>query len=87
MVGVYVEDIIYAHNCKRLTWVRDCFTGSEGVRAENIGSLHWFLGLSVEQTVVLSYSGVYSDTLTQLETNPQYSEMSLLTRSHQNHMN
>ena len=49
IVGVYVDDIILAHNGKKLSWYIDKFTGPEGFRAKHIGSLSWFLGVSVEQ--------------------------------------
>ena len=49
IVGVYVDDIILAHNGKRLKWFVDKFTGPAGFRAKHIGPLSWFLGVSVEQ--------------------------------------
>ena len=49
IVGVYVDDIIVAHNNKKLKWFVDKFTGPGGFRAKHIGALSWFLGVSVEQ--------------------------------------
>ena len=54
IVGVYVDDIIVAHNNKKLNWFVDKFTGPGGFRAKHIGALSWFLGVSVEQEVSIS---------------------------------
>jgi len=48
IVGVYVDDIVVAHNGK-LAWFVEEFTGPKGFRAKHIGPLSWFLGMSVEQ--------------------------------------
>ena len=48
LVGVYVDDIIVAHNGK-LQWFIDKFTGPKGFRGKHVGPLSWFLGMSVEQ--------------------------------------
>jgi hypothetical protein len=50
IVGVYVDDIIVAHNGnKHLEWFRSKFTGPDGFRAKHVGSLSWFLGIEVVQ--------------------------------------
>ena len=48
LVGVYVDDIILAHNGK-LDWFIKEFTGPNGFRAKHVGPLSWFLGMSVHQ--------------------------------------
>ena len=48
LVGVYVDDIVVAHNGK-LDWFVDNFTGPKGFRGKHVGPLSWFLGMSVEQ--------------------------------------
>ena len=48
IVGVYVDDIVVAHNGK-LKWFIDEFTGPKGFRGKHVGPLSWFLGMSVEQ--------------------------------------
>ena len=48
ILGVYVDDIVLAHNGK-LAWFIDEFTGPKGFRAKHVGPLSWFLGMSVEQ--------------------------------------
>ena len=48
LVGVYVDDIVVAHNGK-LQWFIDEFTGPKGFRGKHVGPLSWFLGMSVEQ--------------------------------------
>ena len=50
IVGVYVDDIVVAHNGKaRLEWFRSKFTGPDGFRAKHVGQLSWFLGIEVTQ--------------------------------------
>jgi len=61
IVGVYVDDIIVAHNGdKHLEWFRSEFTGPNGFRAKHVGHLSWFLGVEVVQhddfSVTLSQS-------------------------------
>lgn len=59
VVGVYVDDIIVAHNgSKHLEWFTKQFTGPKGFRGKHVGNLSWFLGVEVTQhedfTVTLS---------------------------------
>ena len=61
VVGVYVDDIIVAHNgTPHLEWFKSKFTGPDGFRAKHVGPLSWFLGVEVVQhadfTVTLSQS-------------------------------
>ena len=61
IVGVYVDDIIVAHNGNaHLDWFKSKFTGPDGFRAKHVGPLSWFLGVEVVQhadfTVTLSQS-------------------------------
>jgi len=61
VVGVYVDDIIVAHNgTKHLEWFTSEFTGPNGFRAKHVGPLSWFLGVEITQhddfTVTLSQS-------------------------------
>ena len=61
VVGVYVDDIIVAHNgIKHLEWFTNEFTGPNGFRAKHVGQLSWFLGVEITQhedfTVTLSQS-------------------------------
>ena len=50
VVGVYVDDIIVAHNGEaHLEWFRAKFTGPDGFRAKHVGQLSWFLGVEVTQ--------------------------------------
>ena len=61
VVGVYVDDMIVAHNGdKHLEWFRSEFTGPSGFRAKHVGHLSWFLGVGVAQnddfSVTLSQS-------------------------------
>ena len=60
-MGVYVDDIIVAHNgTKHLEWFTSEFTGPNGFRAKHVGPLSWFLGVEITQhddfTVTLSQS-------------------------------
>ena len=46
IVGVYVDDIIVAHNGNaQLEWFTSKFTGPDGFRAKHVGLLSWFLGI------------------------------------------
>ena len=50
VVGVYVDDIIVAHNgTKHLEWFTTQFTGPNGFRAKHVGQLSWFLGVEITQ--------------------------------------
>ena len=50
IVGVYVDDIIAAHNSpSMLAWFKEEFTGSRGFNATHLGTLSWFLGMAVDQ--------------------------------------
>ena len=52
LVGVYVDDIILAHdasNPRNLNWFIDEFTGPRGFRSKHVGPLSWFLGVEVDQ--------------------------------------
>ena len=50
IVGVYVDDIIVAHNGEaHLEWFKTKFIGPDGFRAKHIGPLSWFLGVEVVQ--------------------------------------
>ena len=50
IVGVYVDDIIAAHNSpSMLAWFKEEFTGSRGFNATHLGKLSWFLGMAVDQ--------------------------------------
>ena len=50
IVGVYVDDIIVAHNGNaHLEWFRSKFTGPDGFCAKHVGQPWWFLGIEVVQ--------------------------------------
>ena len=50
VVGVYVDNIIVAHNGNaQLERIRSKFTGPDGFRAKHAGQLLWFLGIEVAQ--------------------------------------
>ena len=49
LIGVYVDDIIVAHNdSKLLAWFTKRFTGEGGFKAKHLGSLSWFLGMAID---------------------------------------
>ena len=51
LVGVYVDDIVVAHNSPAmLKWFTDKFTGDGGFRAKHLGKLSWFLGMAIDQS-------------------------------------
>ena len=51
LIGVYVDDIILAHNDdKLLTWFTQEFTGPNGFNAKHVGKLSWFLGMEIDQS-------------------------------------
>ena len=47
LLGVYVDDIICAHNRKNFNWFKEAFT--KKFRSKHLGKLSWFLGLAVDQ--------------------------------------
>ena len=49
LVGVYVDDIIVAHNNKKFDWFKSELTGPNGFKSRYIGKLTWFLGISIDQ--------------------------------------
>ena len=49
LIGVYVDDIVLAHNERELEWFIKEFTGPNGFNAKHVGPLNWFLGLGVTQ--------------------------------------
>jgi len=49
LIGCYVDDLVLAHNGKKLKWFIDEFTGPGGFRARHEGPLTWFLGVGVDQ--------------------------------------
>ena len=50
IVGVYVDDIILAHNGKdTLGWFTEGLGGPGGFRAKHLGPLSWFIGIDVCQ--------------------------------------
>ena len=50
IVGVYVDDVIVAHNSPELlSWFKREFTGPNGFNSKHIGKLSWFLGMAVDQ--------------------------------------
>ena len=62
LIGVYVDDIILAHNDdKLLTWFTQEFTGPNGFNAKHVGKLSWFLGMEIDQ------SSDYSITINQCQ--------------------
>ena len=50
ILGVYVDDIILAHNGDMLNWFKDKFTGDDGFNAKHLGKLSWFLGMAIDQS-------------------------------------
>ena len=49
LIGVYVDDIVLAHNERELKWFVDEFTGPKGFNAKHVGPLNWFLGMGITQ--------------------------------------
>jgi hypothetical protein len=49
LIGVYVDDIVLAHNERDLDWFIKTFTGPKGFNAKHVGPLSWFLGMEVDQ--------------------------------------
>ena len=49
LIGVYVDDIVLAHNERELKWFIDEFTGPKGFNAKHVGPLNWFLGMGITQ--------------------------------------
>ena len=47
VIGVYVDDIIFAHNGHDFKWFEDKFTTR--FRAKHLGPIDWFLGMAVDQ--------------------------------------
>jgi hypothetical protein len=48
LLGVYVDDIIFAHNDEKLLeWFKTEF--SKRFRAKHLGKLNWFLGMGIDQ--------------------------------------
>ena len=56
LIGVYVDDIIVAHNGVDFAWFTQEFTGPQGFRSKHIGSLSWYLGMSIDQEPDFSIS-------------------------------
>ena len=54
LLGVYVDDIVVAHNGLRFDWFKEKFT--DGFRSKHIGKLDWFLGIGIGQSVDFSVS-------------------------------
>ena len=50
IVGVYVDDIVFAHDGTELEWFTREFTGPNGFNSQYLGPLSWFLGVSVNQS-------------------------------------
>ena len=49
IVGVYVDDVIVAHDSPELlSWFERKFTGPGGFNAKYLGKLSWFLGMAVD---------------------------------------
>ena len=49
IVGVYVDDVVLAHNSPELLrWFTEKFTGDGGFNATHKGKLDWFLGMAVD---------------------------------------
>ena len=48
IVGVYVDDIILAHDGKGFDWFKLEFT--KRFRSKHIGKLYWFLGIAIDQS-------------------------------------
>ena len=67
MVGVYVDDIILAHNGKKtLGWFTDGLGGKGGFRAKHLGPLSWFIGIDVcqhDDYTVSLHQALYVDKL------------------------
>lgn len=49
LIGVYVDDIVLAHNERELDWFIKEFTGPKGFNAKHVGPLNWFLGMGIDQ--------------------------------------
>ena len=49
LIGVYVDDIVLAHNERELDWFIKEFTGPNGFNAKHVGPLNWFLGMGIDQ--------------------------------------
>ena len=49
LIGVYVDDIVLAHNERELDWFIREFTGPKGFNAKHVGPLNWFLGMGITQ--------------------------------------
>ena len=49
ILGVYVDDIIVAHNGVMLDWFIKGFTGDGGFNSKHLGPLSWFLGMAIDQ--------------------------------------
>ena len=50
IVGVYVDDVVLAHDSPELLrWFKEEFTGAGGFNATHKGKLDWFLGMAVDQ--------------------------------------
>ena len=50
IVGVYVDDLVVAHNSSELlAWFVEEFTGPKGFNAKHLGKLSWFLGMAIDQ--------------------------------------
>ena len=50
IVGVYVDDVIVAHNSPELLdWFKREFTGPKGFNSKHLGKLTWFLGMAIDQ--------------------------------------
>ena len=56
LVGIYVDDIICAHNEKKFEWFKTEFSGPNGFRSNHLGPLSWFLGIAVDQAPDFSVS-------------------------------
>ena len=48
ILGIYVDDIILAHNRKGFDWFTRVFT--QHFRSKHIGKLYWFLGVGIDQS-------------------------------------
>ena len=49
IIGVYVDDLVVAHNDKMIEWFTKEFTGPKGFKAKRLGKLEWFLGMGITQ--------------------------------------
>jgi len=67
IVGVYVDDVVVAHNSPDLlSWFTREFTGPKGFNAKHLGKLSWFLGMAVDQHKdhsITIHQGLYIDKL------------------------